>query len=306
MIQNQINIFHRIGLFYDDTYNFSPYFTYNDKEAFKFVLKQADSLYTEEMNPQERLLQPERLEKIKSILVEKKTAKVSELSSICDVSENTIRRDLIDLEEIGYCCRTKGGATLLERSNDRTPFTNRLAVHRGSKSNIAKKAAGLVSSGSTVILDSGTTALELAEELTGKEHITVITPSLAAANILSGFPGITLILPGGIVNPSSNSLTGQPAEQFFSEIHADLLFLAVKAVSAETGLGDHTITESSLKKQMLKSAEKIVVLADHSKLGKTALSRICSIEEVDILITDDKAAPGILAEMTAAGVEVIR
>ena len=271
-----------------------------------FVSKLGYNGYTGRMSPQEKLLQPERLDKIKSVLEEKKTVKVSELSKTCDVSENTIRRDLIDLEGIGYCYRIKGGAILLERSNDRTPFSSRLALHRESKSHIAKKAAELVKSGSTIILDSGTTTVELAEELLEKEHITVITPSLAAAEILSGNQSITLILPGGIVNPSSRSLTGQPAEQFFSEVHADLLFLAVKAVSPETGLSDHTIIESSVKKQMLKAADRIIVLADYSKLGKTALSRICSIEDVDVLITDTMADPEMIAGFEASGIEIVK
>ncbi len=271
-----------------------------------FVSKPGYNGYTGRMNPQDKLLHPERLDKIKSVLEERKTVKVSELSKACDVSENTIRRDLIDLERMGYCYRIKGGATLLERSNDRTPFSSRLALHRESKSHIAQKAAELVKCGSTIILDSGTTTVELAEELLEKEHITVITPSLAAADILSGNQNITLILPGGIVNPSSRSLTGQPAEQFFSEVHADLLFLAVKAVSPETGLSDHTIIESSVKKQMLKAADKIIVLADYSKLGKTALSRICSIEDVDILITDSIADPEIIARFEASGIEIVK
>lgn len=258
------------------------------------------------MKPVDKLLQPERLDKIKSIIEEKKNVKVSELGRICEVSENTIRRDLIELTEMGYCYRTKGGATLLERGHDKTPFTNRLALHHGSKYDIARKAAGLVRSGSTIIIDSGTTAVELARELADRHHITVITPSLAAADILSGHPDITLILPGGIVDPFSCSLTGYPAENFFTGVHADMLFLAVKAISPETGLSDHTITESSVKQQMLKAADKVIVLADHSKLGKTALSRICPIDAVDTLITDEKASPELISQLEAAGINILR
>lgn len=261
--------------------------------------------YTGIMKSDDKLLQPARLEKIKVLLEEKKTLKVSALSQICEVSENTIRRDLIDLEQMGYCYRTKGGATLLEHPYDKTPFASRLAFHKENKQGIAKKAAELITGGSTIILDSGTTAVELAEELTTKEHITVITPSLAAADILAGIPGISLILPGGIVNPLSRSLTGQPAEHFFSTIHADMLFLAVKAISLEAGLGDHTMTETAVKQQMIKVADKVIVLADHSKLGKTALSKICSLDEVDMLITDDSANREFTSRLEAIGITVI-
>ncbi|MBI9109311.1 MAG: DeoR/GlpR transcriptional regulator [Spirochaetales bacterium] len=257
------------------------------------------------MIPDDKLLQPERLDRIKSAIEAKKTVKVSELSQACMVSENTIRRDLIELEEMGYCLRTKGGATLLEQIHDQSPFSNRLAIQKKGKHNIAIKASTLVGSGSTIILDSGTTALELAEELSKKDHITIITPSLAAAEILSGINGITLILPGGIVNQFSRSLTGQPAEQFFAGIHVDILFLAVKAVSLKTGLSDHTLIESAVKQQMIKAADRVIVLADHSKLGKNALSRICSIEEIDTLITDESADPDFIAKLEDAGISVI-
>lgn len=257
------------------------------------------------MKSSDRLLQPERLDNIRLILKDRKTVKVSELSQICGVSENTIRRDLIDFEEMGYCYRTKGCATLIERGHDRSPFSNRLDVHRESKRDIARKAAKLVHNGSTIILDSGTTAVELAEELAVMEHITVITPSLAVADVLAGIPEIMLILPGGIVNQFSRSLTGQPAEQFFSSIHADIFFLAVKAISIEAGLSEHTLAESAVKQQMIEAADKVVVLADHSKLGKAALSKICSIEVISTVITDEKADPDFISNLVAAGISVI-
>ncbi len=256
------------------------------------------------MEQSDKLLQPERLGRILSILEERGTVKVSDLSILCKVSENTIRRDLIELEELGNCSRSKGVATFRQKSQEVTPFSQRLSSHHRSKRAIAKKAAMMVSSGSTVILDSGTTAVELAEELSHKSHITVITPSLEAAVILSGIPEITLILPGGIVNPSSRSLIGQPAEQFFRNIHADILFLAVKAISFDTGLSDHTIIEASVKKEMIKAAEKIVVLADSSKLGKKALSRIAPISIVDTLITDDLSDSEFLNTLRSEGIEI--
>ncbi len=257
------------------------------------------------MNSSDKLLQPERLEKIKSLIHTQKSVKVSSLSTQFGVSENTIRRDLVELEEIGCCCRTKGGATLIQQGSDRMLFNRRLAHHRGNKRDIAKKAANLITSGSTIFLDSGTTAVEVAEELVTKQHITVITPSLAAANILADIPEITLILPGGIVNHASRSLTGKPAEEFFSDIHADILFLAVKAISIKDGLSDHTLAESAVKQKMISAAHSVVVLADHSKLDKVALSRICSIDAVDTLITDEQADPVFIAQLERIGIRII-
>lgn len=256
------------------------------------------------MKDDERLLQPERLERIRELLEQKNTVKVSQLSRICDVSENTIRRDLIELEQEGFCQRTKGGATKRTIS-EHTSFEKRHRILSECKHAIANRAAGLVTSGLTVIIDSGTTAACLAEKLSGFSHITVITTSLAAANILSDKSDITLILPGGILNPLSGSLTGTPAEQFFSSIHADILFLAVKAISVDSGLTDHNIAETSVKQHMIRCSRKVAVLADHSKIGKSALSRIADIDAADVLITDRKTDPRQLEGFRKLGIEVI-
>lgn len=257
------------------------------------------------MEEHDKLLQPERLERIRKIIEDESTVKVSELSILCNVSENTIRRDLIELEETGFCYRTKGAATFIPQKQTITPFSRRLRNHHESKRIIAEKATTLIHSGNTIIIDSGTTAAELAEQLVAKRHITVITPSLAVAQILAGIPEITLILPGGIVDPSSRSLTGQPAENFFMNIHADILFLAVKAISIDTGLSDHTIIEASVKQQMIRAANRIVVLADSSKLDKKALSRIAPISAVDILITNDTAGSPFLMTLQEMGITIL-
>lgn len=269
------------------------------------LLKHPGLMYTGYMQTDEKPLQPERLETIRQLLLEEGTVRVSELSEVCGVSENTIRRDLMELEDGGFCYRTKGGAGLLKRGQGGVAFTQRLERNRDSKRAIARRAAGEVHSGETIILDSGTTALELALELKSRSHITVITPSLEAANILSGLPDITLILPGGIVHEHSRSLTGSPAEDFFAHIHANTLFLAVKAVSLESGLMDHTIPETAVKRKMLKAAERVIVLADNTKLGKTALSTLTDLDSVDILITDEGADKKILEGLRNSGIEVI-
>ena len=257
------------------------------------------------MNSPEKPLQPERMEYIKKILTENKSVKVFNLSSLCGVSENTIRRDLIELENEGFCIRSKGGATLADNLNQGLPFSFRLDKNCELKKEIAEKASELLVPGKTIIIDSGTSLLEFARIIKTKKHLTVITPSLDAAAILVDVPGITLIMPGGVLYGPSRSLTGQPAEDFFSSIHADILFLAVKAVSIEDGLCDHTIPEASVKRQMIKCADKICVLADHSKLNKTALSKICPIDKVDYLVTDHKADVSFLEKIKEKGITLL-
>lgn len=268
------------------------------------LLNTGNSGYTVFMKESDRLLQPERLRKIQKLLEEQQTVKVTDLSLVFGVSENTIRRDLMELEEAGICFRTKGGAGLLQSLVSGAVFSRRLEDHRDEKKSIAHAAVGMVHSGSTLFLDSGTTAYELALELREKEHLTVITPSLEAANVLTGIPTITLIVSGGIVQDSSRSMTGPPAEAFFETVHADILFLVVKGLSIEGGLTDHTMPEASVKRKMIAGAEKIVVMADHTKLGRTALSKVADLDVMDVLITSVDLNKEIFSKLEELGVEV--
>lgn len=252
----------------------------------------------------DKLLQAERLDKIRNILVNKGTVYVSRLSQIYEVSENTIRRDLMLLEEEGLCYRTKGGASFLKSSQLVGPFVKRIEKNKEAKKAIAKCASDLVENGMTIILDSGTTCFELAEILRTRSHLTVITNSLASANILSGSPDITLIVSGGILHDQSQSLTGSPAESFFAQFHADIVFLSVKAVSVEFGYSEHTIPESSVKKGMIDAAERIVILADNSKLNKKALCPLAQINSAQLLITDSCADYEFVKNLNESGLAV--
>ena len=254
------------------------------------------------MNDDSRLLQPDRFLKIQELLATRHTVKVSELSLELNVSENTIRRDLVSLEEAGICFRTKGGAGLLQSSVSGATFSRRLSRNRGVKSLLARAAVKLVKSGDTVIIGSGTTAYELALKLSELEHITVITPSLEAAQVLIGLPELTLILPGGIVHGPSRSMIGSPAESFFDSVNADILFLSVKGVSVEKGLTDHTMVEASVKQRMIGCAEKVVLIAESSKLGQAALGYVCPLSEVDTLITDGNADPEFIRAVERLGI----
>jgi DeoR family fructose operon transcriptional repressor len=257
------------------------------------------------MGEPDKLLQPERLRRIQELLEKHQTVKVSELSKDFHVSENTVRRDLAQLEEAGICFRTKGGAALLKPGSSQVMFSRRLGYNREAKSSMARTASSFVSSGDTIILDSGTTAYEVALKLREKEHITVITSSLEAANVLAGLPELTVILSGGILHDTSRSTIGPPAEDFFDSVHADTLFLTVKALSVEEGLTDHTMAEASVKRRMLSCAERVVVLADHTKLGRTALTRIATLDVIDALITDDMADPQMLEALRRREIQVI-
>ncbi len=240
-------------------------------------------------------LQLERHKKIRSILLERGAVRVSEFSRLPDISENTIRRDLIRLEEQGFCPRTEGGAVLKEETGQSAEPVSEITSQHLS---MAAAAASRVQSGETIILDSGLVSIPMAEELTKKSHITVITSSLKVAGILKGRPSITVILSGGIVHGPGDSCTGPPAEDFFSGIHADRLFLSLDGVSAETGLSERSMEEAAVKRKMISCA-------DHKKLGRTALRKLATLEEVDFIITGKSVNPDTIRAFSDAGVAVI-
>lgn len=249
-----------------------------------------------------RPLQPERHRRLRGLLRERGAVRVSELSALLDISENTIRRDLAHLEEEGFCSRTKGGAVLREEAGYASPV---LPAPTPEHAAMAAAAASRVQSGETVILDAGPVCRAMAEELKTKSHITVITSSLYVAEALAGRPTLEVILSGGILRDRTGSLTGSPAEEFFSGIHADRLFLSMDGVSAETGLSDRSMEDSAVKQRMISCADQVLVLVERDNLGKTALRKIAPLDKADFIITGKNADPEVIQALSDAGAALI-
>jgi DeoR/GlpR family transcriptional regulator of sugar metabolism len=253
-------------------------------------------------------LQVERQLIIQNLIREHQTVKVDELAEKLNVSPNTIRRDLTMLEKQGVLRRTQGGAVLGEISPSYPPrqsFDLRSGKCLSEKERIGGCAATLVRPGSTIILDAGTTTQQLANNLRNLERVTVATNSLEAAYSLTSHPNITVILSGGILLGSSRSLIGLPAENFFSQIHADQLFLATCGVSLEKGLTNGNMYETPVKQKMIAVAREIILLADHEKFGKVALSPFAPLSCVHKIITDETAPEDLIAQIESQGIEVI-
>lgn len=251
-------------------------------------------------------LQVERQLIIQELIQEKQTVKVEELARQLNVSENTIRRDLTALEKQGILKRTQGGAILSEiQSSIRQSFDLRSRKNLAEKEIIGKCAVQLVKSGSTIILDAGTTTQQLANNLPSIENVIVTTNSIEAAYSLMSYPNLTVILSGGILLGSSKSLTGLPAETFFSHIYADQLFLATCGISLENGLTNRNMHEIPVKQKMIEVAKEVILLADHDKFGKVALSSFASLSQVHKIITDEKAPKAMLHQIESLGIEVI-
>lgn len=253
----------------------------------------------------EKQYQPERYLKIMEIIRSEKTVRVENLASRLSVSENTIRRDLNNLAEKRMIQRTKGGAIDISNELPKNNLDVRLDKNRDCKEMIAVEAVKQIQRGDIIILDGGTTSIKLAEKIREMMHITVLTNSLDVANILSNSSRITLVLSGGIFNPDSRTMTGIPAEKFFTDIYANKLFLAVTGISPEQGLSDQNMFETPVKLKMIEAAAEIIVLADHSKFQKTSFSPIGSLDIVQKIITDKAPDAETVKKIETTGVQLI-
>lgn len=225
---------------------------------------------------------------------------VSELAESFGVSEMTVRRDLRKLARDGKIERVRGGAV---RASSEPPFEE-IAVERfEAKDRIGAAAAALVEDGQTVMIDIGTTTLQAARHLHGRD-ITVITSSLAVYEELVGDPAIELLLPGGIVRRNYRSLVGVIAEDSLRRLKADILFLGTSAVDAELGVWDTTMVEVPIKRAMILGAETVALLADVEKFSMSGMVWVTDAGSLDHIVTDAPLPEACQAAVEASGVEV--
>lgn len=231
-----------------------------------------------------------------------------------DVSTATIRRDLDRLAQQQMVTRTRGGATANNVSYD-LPLRYKTARHATEKDRIARAASALIRPGSVVGLNGGTTTTEVARALAtradlhaagGEAALTVVTNALNIANELTVRQHVKIVVTGGVVRPQSYELTGPLGTLVLEQLTLDHLFLGVDAISAGAGATAYNEGEASINQLMVARARQVIVVADNSKLGRHAFARICAIRQVDVLITDSGADPGVVSELTDAGVQVIR
>jgi DeoR/GlpR family transcriptional regulator of sugar metabolism len=227
-----------------------------------------------------------RREKILEMLQEDGHVKVSDLGRIFRVSEVTIRQDLERLDKDGFIVREHGGAYLKSISSQVRSFTLQHRENMEQKILIGRKAAEFIQDGDTIILDSGTTITELAKNLINRKDLTVITNALNIAMMLGSEPSLSVIMTGGEFKGPTLSLTGEKAAAFFSNLHANKLFLATAGISLKAGLTYPSISDLVVKKAMIDAADTVYLLADSSKIDKSSLASLGALSLVNYLITD--------------------
>jgi DeoR/GlpR family transcriptional regulator of sugar metabolism len=228
---------------------------------------------------------------------------VGELAATLGCSEMTVRRDLESLERDGGLRRVHGGAASVFLSAEETPYSIRALESREAKTTIGAAAASLLADGETVILDGGTTAMEVARALRGR-RMTVMPLALRPVFELHECPGIKLLLPGGEVRPGELSLTGSLTEPSFSQLRFDTCIMGPCGIDAEAGITTHLLAETAVKRAAARASQRVIAVADSSKLGRVAFGHVCDLDEIDILLTDAAADQPIVDELRAAGVDV--
>ncbi|HVL97364.1 MAG TPA: DeoR/GlpR family DNA-binding transcription regulator [Solirubrobacteraceae bacterium] len=225
---------------------------------------------------------------------------VSDLAASFGVSEMTVRRDLRALARDGKIERVRGGAL---NAGAEPPFEEIEVERFEAKDRIGAAAAALIEDGQTVMIDIGTTTLQAARHLHGRE-ITVVTTSLAVYEELVPDPGIELVLPGGVVRRNYRSLVGVLAEDTLRQLKADVCLLGTSGIDGGLGVWDSTMVEVPIKRTMIEASDCVVLLADGGKFASGGLVRVCDARALDHLVTDGPLPEGLQSAVDDNDIEV--
>jgi DeoR family fructose operon transcriptional repressor len=247
----------------------------------------------------------QRREKILHILGAKGRVRVSELARGFGTSEVTIRHDLAELEEQSLLYRVHGGAESAHRAYYTLSLADRMKRNEQAKRQIAIKAAALVGDGETVLMDSGTTTLMIAQELRQKKALTVVTNSLMIAREMTAAADASVILLGGNLNSSDLFAYGDDTYAQLQRYKANKMIMAVDGISAESGITTYYHLEAEVTRRMSERAGTVIVAADYTKIGREGFANIGGIEIADILITNTHADKKALGRIAAKNIEVI-
>lgn len=229
---------------------------------------------------------------------------VTGLASEFDVTYETIRRDLTALERHGVLRRVHGGAIPVERLGFEPALNVRDSVMTQEKERIAKAALAELPDEGAILLDAGSTTGRLAEQLPTDRELTVVTNSLSIALTLTSRTNINLMLLGGRLRTRTQASVDAWALRALAESYVDVAFMATNGVSVERGLTTPDPAEAEVKRAMIASSRRAVLLADHTTVGNDHFARFAAVEDLDLVITDNGLADGLADELEATGLSV--
>lgn len=249
----------------------------------------------------------ERQQAIAALVADRGRLSVAAVAEQFGVTTETVRRDLAVLERSGMLRRVHGGAvpagtfTLVEPG-----LVERHGTRSEAKRAIAAAALDLLpGSDGSVVLDGGTTTAALADQLPGDRRLLVVTSSVPIAARLSGSPGLGLHVLGGRVRGITQCAVGESTMRALGDLRVDVAFLGTNGITPQHGFTTPDDAEAAVKRAMVRAGQRVVVLADSTKLDREHLVRFAAPEDVDVLVTDTQADPGVVAELEKAGIEVV-
>jgi DeoR/GlpR family transcriptional regulator of sugar metabolism len=251
----------------------------------------------------------QRRSQIVSELNRTQRLKVADLSDHLGVSEVSIRRDLQILEDSGLLKRVYGGAVVNRGQTGSEDFSTRWYQNLDKKERIGQAAALLVQRGDNLIIDSGTTPLQvvrhLPNDLIDSGNLTIITASLPIVHELGSHPGVHLILLGGVYLPTYDLVVGPQTIDNLKNLHADKLFLGTDGLTFTQGITTANVLEAEADRAMVNASTMVIVVSDSSKIGVIGLATIMALSRIDKLVTDSDAPPDFVEMLREQGAEVI-
>ncbi len=232
------------------------------------------------------LFSEERRIRILELIREHRKLTVHQLCQMLRVSPATVRTDLRDLDREGLLVRTHGGALEKVRAGYEQVFSKRGRENLAAKQAIAVKAQELIGRGDTIVLDTGTTTLELARRLTSCQELKVVTNDLEIVRVLEEAPGVQVVMLGGTLRKGYHCMIGPFGLQMCRELRVDTAFMATNSLSWEAGATTPDLQQAETKRAMIAIARKTVLLCDSSKLGRESFARFAVLDDIDVLITE--------------------
>lgn len=247
----------------------------------------------------------ERRQLITEELQRRGRVSVSRLAGTYEVTPETVRRDLVELEHRGALRRVHGGALAPGRLQHEPAVSERAGQLADEKARIAEAALShLPAPGGTILIDAGTTTAALVEHFPTDLRLTVVTNSIPLAMLLSTLPLLTVLVVGGRLRPQTLANVDQFAVDMVNALRVDVAFMATNGIS-ERGCSTPDPAEAAVKAAMVGAADRVVLLADHSKFGEEHFVRFADLADLDVVVTDDGVDDGDLLPFRVAEVEVV-
>lgn len=230
---------------------------------------------------------------------------VADLSREMNVTTVTVRKDLKLLEDKGLLFRSHGSATPVSPYVNDLPVNEKTFMQVDEKASIASLAVEMIAEDEAIIIGSGTTMLALAKAIPKNMKLTVLTGAMNVNMSLLDHPNVEVLQLGGVVRKSSSSVVGHYAEEMLFNFACSKLFLGVDGISPEFGLTTSNMMEAHLNAKMIKSAQRTIVLTDSSKFGRKGFGKICDIDDIDVVVTDENIPDGFKKQLEERGIEVL-